>query len=111
MKVVLLERVDNLGAIGDVVTVKDGFARNFLLPRDKARRATAANLKAFELDRAAIEQRNEKNKAEAGAQNVRFLKGHIEEIPLPDNSVDVIISNCLGLGVNIVATRNVDATL
>ena len=65
MKVVLLERVDNLGAIGDVVTVKDGFARNFLLPRDKARRATAANLKAFEVERAAIEQRNEKNKAEA----------------------------------------------
>ena len=65
MKVVLLERVENLGAIGDVVSVKDGFARNFLLPRDKARRATAANLKAFELDRAAIEQRNEKNKAES----------------------------------------------
>lgn len=65
MKVVLLERVDNLGAIGDVVTVKDGFARNFLLPRDKARRATANNLKAFEVERAAIEQRNEKNKAEA----------------------------------------------
>ena len=65
MKVVLLERVENLGAIGDVVTVKDGFARNFLLPRDKARRATEANLKAFELDRAAIEARNEKNKAEA----------------------------------------------
>lgn len=66
MKVVLLERVDNLGAIGDVVTVKDGFARNFLLPRDKARRATAANLKTFELERAAIEARNEKNKDEAG---------------------------------------------
>ncbi|MDI6624542.1 MAG: 50S ribosomal protein L9 [Brevundimonas sp.] len=65
MKVVLLERVENLGAIGDVVTVKDGFARNFLLPRDKARRATSANLKAFELDRAAIEARNEKNKSEA----------------------------------------------
>jgi large subunit ribosomal protein L9 len=65
MKVVLLERVENLGAIGEVVTVKDGFARNFLLPRDKARRATAANLKAFELDRAAIEARNEKNKAES----------------------------------------------
>ena len=65
MKVVLLERVDNLGAIGDVVTVKDGFARNFLLPRDKARRATAANLKVFETERAAIEARNEKNKAEA----------------------------------------------
>ena len=65
MKVVLLERVENLGAIGDVVSVKDGFARNFLLPRDKARRATAANLKAFEVERAAIEARNEKNKAEA----------------------------------------------
>ncbi len=65
MKVVLLERVENLGAIGDVVTVKDGFARNFLLPRDKARRATAANLKAFEVERAAIEARNEKNKADA----------------------------------------------
>ena len=65
MKVVLLERVENLGAIGDVVTVKDGFARNFLLPRDKARRATSANLKTFELERAAIEARNEKNKAEA----------------------------------------------
>jgi large subunit ribosomal protein L9 len=65
MKVVLLERVENLGAIGDVVAVKDGFARNYLLPRDKARRATSANLKAFELDRVAIEARNDKNKADA----------------------------------------------
>lgn len=65
MKVVLLERVENLGAIGDVVTVKDGFARNYLLPRDKARRATEANLQAFEVERAAIEARNEKNKADA----------------------------------------------
>ncbi len=65
MKVVLLERVENLGAIGDVVTVKDGFARNFLLPRDKALRATSKNLEKFELDRAAIEARNDRNKAEA----------------------------------------------
>jgi large subunit ribosomal protein L9 len=65
MKVVLLERVENLGAIGDVVTVKDGFARNFLLPRDKALRATSKNLEKFELDRVAIEARNEKNKGEA----------------------------------------------
>lgn len=65
MKVVLLERVENLGAIGDVVTVKDGFARNYLLPRDKARRATEKNLKAFEIERAAIEARNDKNKADA----------------------------------------------
>ena len=66
MKVILLERVERLGALGDVVSVKDGFARNFLLPRDKARRATEANLKAFEVERAAIEARNEKNKADAG---------------------------------------------
>lgn len=66
MKVVLLERVDNLGAIGDVVTVKDGFARNFLLPREKALRATSANLKVFEAQRAQIEARNEKAKADAG---------------------------------------------
>ena len=65
MKVVLLERVENLGAIGDVVTVKDGFARNFLLPREKALRATSKNLEKFELDRAAIEARNDKNKGEA----------------------------------------------
>lgn len=66
MKVVLLERVDNLGAIGDVVTVKDGFARNFLLPREKALRATSKNLEKFELDRVAIEARNERNKTDAG---------------------------------------------
>jgi large subunit ribosomal protein L9 len=65
MKVVLLERVENLGAIGDVVTVKDGFARNFLLPREKALRATSKNLEKFELDRAAIEARNERNKGDA----------------------------------------------
>lgn len=65
MKVVLLERVENLGAIGDVVQVKDGFARNYLLPRHKALRATAANLKVFEAQRAQIEARNEKNRADA----------------------------------------------
>ncbi len=65
MKVVLLERVENLGAIGDVVTVKDGFARNFLLPRDKALRATSKNLEKFELDRVAIEARNDRNKADS----------------------------------------------
>ena len=63
MKVVLLERVQNLGAIGDVVTVKDGFARNFLLPRTKAMRATASNLKVFEGQRAQIEARNADNRS------------------------------------------------
>ena len=72
MKVVLLERVQNLGAIGDVVSVKDGFARNFLLPRSKALRATASNLKVFEGQRAAIEQRNADNRAEAQRRGDRI---------------------------------------
>src|SRR6185312_8409026 len=65
MKVVLLERVENLGHLGDVVTVKDGFARNFLLPRHKALRATSANMKVFEGQRADIEARNAKAAASA----------------------------------------------
>ncbi|MGN6210823.1 50S ribosomal protein L9 [Asticcacaulis sp.] len=65
MKVVLLERVENLGTIGDVVGVKDGFARNFLLPRHKALRATAANLKVFEAQKEQIVARNAANKAAA----------------------------------------------
>lgn len=65
MKVVLLERVEKLGAIGDVVSVKDGFARNFLLPRSKALRATSANMKVFEAQRAQIEARNAEARAQA----------------------------------------------
>ena len=66
MKVILLERVEKLGTIGDVVSVKDGFARNFLLPRSKALRATSSNLKVFEGKREEIEARNADNRAEAG---------------------------------------------
>ena len=62
MEIILLERVEKLGAIGDVVTVKDGYARNFLLPRHKALRANSANLKIFEGQRADIEARNLKAK-------------------------------------------------
>ena len=60
MKVILLERVERLGALGDVVNVKDGFARNYLLPRSKALRASEANLKVFEAQRQDIEGRNAK---------------------------------------------------
>jgi large subunit ribosomal protein L9 len=58
MDVILLERVEKLGAIGDVVTVKNGFARNFLLPNKKALRANSANKKLFEANRATIESDN-----------------------------------------------------
>jgi len=67
MKVILLERVGRMGHIGDEVNVKDGFARNFLLPQNKALRATEANRKRFEAERHVIEQRNqERREAAAG---------------------------------------------
>ncbi len=65
MDVILLERVEKLGAIGDVVKVKDGFARNFLLPRKKALRANEANKKVFEANRAKIEADNANRRGEA----------------------------------------------
>lgn len=72
MQVILLERVEKLGQIGDVVTVKDGFARNFLLPRNKALRANEANRKVFEANRAKIEadNANRRGDAEKHATNV-----------------------------------------
>ena len=67
MDVVLLERVEKLGQMGDVVAVKDGFARNFLLPKGKALRATKGNLERFENERAQLEARNLELKKEAEA--------------------------------------------
>lgn len=65
MEVILLERVDKLGAIGDVVKVKDGFARNYLLPNKKALRSNAANRKVFEANRARIEADNAARRTDA----------------------------------------------
>lgn len=65
MKLVLLERIENLGVMGDVVSVKPGFARNFLLPQGKALRANDANLARFEAERDALEKRNAERAAEA----------------------------------------------
>jgi len=67
MEVILLERIEKLGQMGDVVNVKPGFARNFLLPREKALRATAANKKRFEGQRAQLETENLKLREEADA--------------------------------------------
>jgi large subunit ribosomal protein L9 len=57
MQVILMEKVVNLGGLGDVVKVKDGYARNFLIPHGKAKRATQANLKEFEARRADLEKK------------------------------------------------------
>ena len=67
MQVILLERIGRLGQMGDVVNVKDGYARNFLLPQKKALRATPDNLKRFEKDRAQLEARDLELKKEAEA--------------------------------------------
>lgn len=72
MNVILLERVEKLGAIGDVVSVKDGYARNFLLPRKKALRANEVNKKVFEANRARIEAENANRRAEAEVESKTF---------------------------------------
>jgi large subunit ribosomal protein L9 len=63
--VILLERIDNLGAMGETVTVKPGFARNYLLPQGKALRATKENIAYFDAQKAALEAENEKRRKEA----------------------------------------------
>ena len=67
MEIILLERIGRLGQIGDVVNVKDGYARNFLLPQGKALRATEANRAHFENERAQLEARDLERKTEAEA--------------------------------------------
>ncbi|MBA4764454.1 50S ribosomal protein L9 [Qipengyuania huizhouensis] len=65
MDIILLQRIEKLGSIGDVVTVKDGYARNFLLPQKKALRANEANKKVFEANRERLEKENAERRAEA----------------------------------------------
>ena len=72
MKLVLLERVENLGAMGDVVTVRPGYARNYLLPQEKALRATEANLARFEAERDALEKRNAERAAAAATDGEKI---------------------------------------
>ena len=74
MEVILLERIAKLGQMGDVVRVKDGFARNYLLPQGKALRANAESRKRFERDKATLEARNLEARKEAEAVAVK-LKG------------------------------------
>ncbi|WP_208433867.1 50S ribosomal protein L9 [Bartonella taylorii] len=65
MDIILLERIPRLGQMGDIVSVKDGYARNFLLPQGKALRANEANKKHFEIQRTQLEARNLERKSEA----------------------------------------------
>ena len=74
MQVILMEKVVNLGGLGDVVKVKDGYARNFLIPQGKAKRATEANKKVFEERRAELE-RNQADKLAAAQAKAAQLEG------------------------------------
>ena len=72
MEVILLERIEKLGGMGDIVGVKDGYARNFLLPRKKALRATPENMQRFEREREALEQLNSDRRDAAGSAATRL---------------------------------------
>lgn len=74
MQVILMEKVVNLGGLGDIVKVKDGYARNFLIPQGKAKRATEANKKVFEARRAELEK-SQADKLEAAQAVVAKLEG------------------------------------
>ena len=72
MQIILMEKVVNLGGLGDIVKVKDGYARNFLIPQGKARRATAANMAEFEKKRAELEAAEQAALAIAQAQGAKL---------------------------------------
>ena len=86
MDVILLERVEKLGAIGDVVRVKDGYARNFLLPNKKALRSNEANRKVFESNRARIEADNATRRADAETEAKTFKDASVTLIRQASNT-------------------------
>jgi large subunit ribosomal protein L9 len=86
MQIILLERIEKLGAIGDVVSVKDGYARNYLLPNKKALRANEANKKVFEANRAKIEADNADRRAAAQADSSNVEGKQIVLIRASSNS-------------------------
>jgi large subunit ribosomal protein L9 len=79
MQVILMEKVANLGNLGDVVKVKDGFARNFLIPQGKAKRATQENLKQFEAKRAELEKAQGEQLKKAQEQGAK-LEGFMLQV-------------------------------
>ena len=76
MEIILLERIERLGQMGDVVNVKDGFARNFLLPQNKALRANKLNREYFEKEKVNLEAKNLKQKSEAESVSDKIIKNN-----------------------------------
>jgi large subunit ribosomal protein L9 len=86
MQIILLERIEKLGSIGDVVTVKDGYARNFLLPQKKALRANDANKRVFEANRARLEAENAERRGEAEKQGEKVAGAEVVLIRAASNA-------------------------
>ncbi len=86
MDIILLERIGNLGQIGDIVSVKDGYARNFLLPQKKALRANDANKKVFEANRDRLEAENAEKRTEAEKQGEKVAGTEIVLIRAASNA-------------------------
>jgi large subunit ribosomal protein L9 len=86
MDIILLERIEKLGSIGDVVTVKDGYARNFLLPQKKALRANDANRKVFEANRDRLEADNAERRDEAQKQGEKIAGAEVVLIRAASNA-------------------------
>ena len=86
MNIILLERIEKLGSIGDVVTVKDGYARNFLLPQKKALRANAANKKVFEANRERLEKENAERRGDAEKAGEKIAGAEIVLIRASSNA-------------------------
>ncbi len=86
MNIILLERIEKLGTIGDVVTVKDGYARNFLLPQKKALRANEANKKVFEANRERLEKENAEKRTNAETAGEKVAGTEIVLIRASSNS-------------------------
>src|SRR5262245_8147748 len=95
MQVILMEKVANLGNLGDVVKVKDGYARNFLIPHGKAKRATEENLKAFESRRAELEkaQSEQLAKQQERGQKLEGLTIQITQKAGPDGRLFGSVTN------------------
>ncbi|HSQ96348.1 MAG TPA: 50S ribosomal protein L9 [Croceibacterium sp.] len=86
MQIILLERVEKLGGIGDVVSVKDGYARNFLLPQKKALRANDANRQVFEANRERLEKENAERRGEAEKEGAELDGAEVVLIRASSNS-------------------------
>ena len=86
MNIILLERIEKLGTIGDVVSVKDGYARNFLLPLKKALRANEANKKVFEANRDRLEKENAERRVDAENNGEKVAGAEVVLIRASSNS-------------------------